>query len=101
MIAQLRQENMILAAEKSNMQAELVFYKNELAKLCLNFGIQFPIFRQPDILSSLGTTQILAKNSSNSYNTGSDNINRDGQMHLNPQIFYNSKHSEDRYVCVS
>ena len=36
---------MILAAEKSNMQSELVFYKNELAKLCLHFGVKFPVFR--------------------------------------------------------
>lgn len=39
LIAQLRQENMILAAEKSNMQAELIFYKNELAKNCLRSGV--------------------------------------------------------------
>ncbi len=39
---------MILAAEKANIHAELVFYKNELAKLCLSTGTRFPVFRQPE-----------------------------------------------------
>lgn len=41
----LLQENMILAAEKQNLHAELAFYKNELAKLCLRHNVQFPVFR--------------------------------------------------------
>ena len=45
MVDQLQEENMILAAEKSNMQAELSFYKSELAKLCLRTGSKFPVFR--------------------------------------------------------
>ncbi len=40
---------MILEAEKTNMQAELVFYKNELAKLCLKTGTRFPVFRSPGL----------------------------------------------------
>ena len=54
---------MILAAEKSGLQAELIFYKNELAKLCLSIGAKFPLFKQPESVSSLATCQILAKNS--------------------------------------
>ena len=65
-IQQLRRENMILSAEKSGLQAELIFYKNELAKMCLSSGATFPIFRQPDTVSSRATSQILAKNSSTS-----------------------------------
>lgn len=61
-ILALRQENMILVAEKSGLQAELIFYKNELAKMCLSTGATFPIFRQPESVSSHATTQILAKN---------------------------------------
>ena len=38
-VYQLRQENMILAAEKYNMLAEITFYKNELAKICLQTGL--------------------------------------------------------------
>ena len=65
---------MILAAEKSNMQAELVFYKNELAKICLKMGIKFPIFyRQPESDSSMATTRILGKNNTS---IGIDNETR-------------------------
>ena len=72
---------MILAAEKSNMQAELIFYKNELAKVCLRTGLSFPIFRQSDGVSSQATSQILAKDSmSNSYVGGSSR----GVTFLNP-----------------
>ena len=46
-MARLKQENMILAAEKANIQAELIFYKNELAKLCLRTHSKFPVYRQP------------------------------------------------------
>jgi len=49
--ASLRQENMILNAEKQNLQTELVFYKNELAKLCLKTGAKFPVFRPPEVES--------------------------------------------------
>ena len=45
-MARLRQENMILAAEKANMQSELIFYKNELAKLCLRTHSKFPVYKQ-------------------------------------------------------
>ena len=38
-MAQLRQRNMILEAEKQNLQSELLFYKNQLAKMCLKEGI--------------------------------------------------------------
>lgn len=41
---------MILTAEKANMQAELVFYKNELAKMCLSTGTRFPVFMTPEPL---------------------------------------------------
>ena len=51
---------MILSAEKSSLQAELIFYKNELAKMCLRTGSTFPIFRQPESVSSQATSQILA-----------------------------------------
>ena len=44
-VQHLRRENMILSAEKSSLQAELIFYKNELAKMCLSSGATFPIFR--------------------------------------------------------
>jgi len=44
---------MIIEAEKTNMQAELIFYKNELAKLCLKTGTRFPAFRSPDIDSTI------------------------------------------------
>ena len=44
-MARLRQENMILAAEKANMQSELIFYKNELAKLCLRTHSKFPVYK--------------------------------------------------------
>ena len=36
---------MILQAEKSTLQAELSFYKSEMAKLCLRTGAKFPVFR--------------------------------------------------------
>ena len=42
---EMRQKNMILEAEKQNLQAELIFYKNQLAKMCLNAGVQFPIYQ--------------------------------------------------------
>ena len=47
-VYQLRQENMILAAEKYNMLAEITFYKNELAKICLQTGLSFPVFLQKE-----------------------------------------------------
>jgi len=64
MVDHLKQENMILAAEKQNMMAELSFYKSELAKICLRTGTKFPVFRNfnlaqttnSSIQSSMGTT---------------------------------------------
>ena len=56
------------------MQAELIFYKNELAKLCLRTGSKFPVFRATvandaaPTSSWMDASQILAKRSSNSYN---------------------------------
>ena len=45
-LAKFRQENMILEAERSSLQAELQFFKNELAKLCLLTNTKFPVFHQ-------------------------------------------------------
>ena len=97
---------MILNAEKSNMQAELIFYKNELAKMCLSSGRTFPIFRQTEGVSSQATSQILSKNSmSNSYLAcGPSSIGASAKAFYNPQLFYTGKqHStcEDKYVCIS
>jgi len=99
-IAQLKQENMILAAEKYNMQAELIFYKNELAKHCLRTGSKFPIFRRPETESVGANSQILSKNQK-SMNTENDLANP--VMIVNPHMFYNSKQtsSESHYVCIS
>ena len=67
---------MILTAEKSNLQAELAFYKAELAKLCLRTGTKFPVFHQQhlnyqqkphhenDEVDSVTTAKILVKSSS-------------------------------------
>ena len=84
---------MILAAEKSGLQAELIFYKNELAKMCLSSGATFPIFRQSDLVSSKATSQILAKNStSNSYLPTTSLFN--------PQSFYPSS-KQHSIICLS
>lgn len=91
---------MILAAEKYNMQAELIFYKNELAKHCLRTGSKFPIFRRPEIESAEANSRILSKNQ-RSTNTENDLANP--VMVINPQMFYNSKQtsSDSHYVCIS
>ena len=53
-LAKFRQENMILEAEKSSLQAELQFFKNELAKMCLMTNTKFPVFHQMNNNSQSG-----------------------------------------------
>ena len=51
--SEIRQQNMILEAEKTQLLAELIFYKNELAKLCLRTGTRFPVFCTSEVNSVL------------------------------------------------
>lgn len=44
---------MILEAEKTQLTAELIFYKNELARLCLKSGARFPVFCASEVDSVL------------------------------------------------
>lgn len=101
---------MILTAEKANLQSELIFYKNELAKLCLRTGSQFPVYCSPvSADSSLATTQIFAAKSDCTMKTKqvvngeaerscseSSEVTRGG---IDSRLFYKSKQlKEDRYV---
>ena len=62
-LAKFRQENMILEAERASLQAELQFFKNELAKLCLLTNTKFPVFHQfnNNPQSTIMTPQFMAE----------------------------------------
>lgn len=64
--SELRQQNMILEAEKTQLTAELIFYKNELARMCLQSGKRFPVFCISEVDSVFQSQKLLNNSSSNS-----------------------------------
>ena len=91
-MAQLRQKNMILEAEKQNLQSELLFYKNQLAKMCLKEGIQFPIYRPSTVAGTPEKTSCSgATSSSQISNRNSTHIISDlatPAVSISPHMFY-------------